>query len=135
MRTSILSILLGMVTIWPLVPASARIGTFSVVHAERVAGQQIFADHCMACHGRAGVAAGLAPTLIGVVGRRAGTVAGFPYSPALRNSGILWSEDNLVKWISNAPAMVPGTRMPHVSIADPAERLYVREYIKSLSQP
>jgi cytochrome c len=119
--------------ILPLTTANARTPLFSVVDAERAAGQQLFADHCGACHGRAGVAAGYAPSLIGVVGRRAGSVAGFPYSRALSNSGIIWSEDNLVKWITNAPAMVPGTQMPHVSITDPAERLYVGEYLKTLS--
>ena len=86
----------------------------------------------MACHGRAGVAAGYAPSLIGVVGRHAGSAPGFPYSPALKNSGIVWYEDNLVKWITNAPALVPGTKMPRVSITDPAERLYLREYLKTL---
>jgi len=131
-RVIILSVLLGVAIISPLAPANAGIGIFSVVHAERAAGQQVFAMHCAACHGRAGVAAGLAPSLIGLAGRRAGSVAGFPFSPALRNSGIVWSDDNLVKWIGNAQAMVPGTLMPHVSITDPAERLYVREYLKSL---
>jgi cytochrome c len=87
----------------------------------------------MACHGRAGVAAGYAPSLIGVIGRPAGSVPGFAYSPALRKSGIVWSDDKLMKWISNAPATVPGTPMPHVSLADPAERFYVLEYLKTLS--
>lgn len=133
MRAIILSILLGAAMVSPLTPARAAIGMFSEIHAERVAGQQVFANHCAACHSPAGVAAGLAPSLIGVAGRRAGSAAGFPYSPALRNSGIVWSDDNLTKWIGNAQATVPGTLMPHVSIADPAERLYLREYLKSLS--
>jgi len=107
---------------------------WSFTAAERVAGEKLFQDHCGACHGRAGVASGYAPSLIDVIGRRAGSAPGFPYSPALKASGIVWSEDNLTKWIANAPALVPGTQMPHVSISDPAERLYVFEYLKSLSQ-
>ncbi len=107
---------------------------WSFTAAERVAGEQLFRDHCGACHGRDGMAKGYAPSLRDVIGRRAGSAPGFPYSAALRASGIVWSEDNLTKWIENAPAMVPGTPMPHVSISDPAERLYVFEYLKSLSQ-
>jgi len=125
--------LFGAALACPLASASARTPHFSVIDAERSAGQQLFVEHCMSCHGRAGVAAGYAPTLVGVVGRHAGSVAGFPYSQALKNSGIVWSEPNLVKWIADAPGMVPGTRMPHVSITDPAERLYLREYLKTLS--
>lgn len=134
MQRLILSTLLCAAMISTPALAGARMAKFSVVNAERTAGQQLFAEHCMACHGRVGVAAGYAPSLIGVVGRRAGSVPGFPYSPALKNSGIVWSEDNLVKWISDAPALVPGTKMPHVSITDPAERLYLREYLKTLSR-
>jgi cytochrome c len=69
---------------------------------------------------------------VGVVGRRAGTAAGFSYSPALKNSGIVWSESNLLKWIADPSAMVPGTPMPHVSFKDPAERLFILEYLKAL---
>lgn len=125
-------IVIGVAILSPLVSANARTN-FSVIDAERTAGRQIFADHCMACHGRVGVARGLAPSLIGVGGRRAGSLAGFPFSPALKNSGMIWSDDNLMKWIADAPGMVPGAKMPHVTISDPAERIYVREYIKSLS--
>lgn len=133
MRISILSMAFGTTMVLTLGTAGARSNQYSVVNAERAAGQQLFAEHCMACHGRAGVAAGYAPSLVGVVGRRAGSVPGFPYSAALKNSGIVWSEDNLVKWITNPPAVVSSTKMPHVSITDPAERLYLREYLKSLS--
>jgi len=115
-------------------PAGAQYGRFEVVDAQRAAGRELFAEHCMACHGRAGVAAGYAPSLIGVFGRRAGSASGFPFSAALKKSGIVWSDDKLMKWISNAPATVPGTPMPHVSITDPAERLYIIEYLKTLSR-
>lgn len=133
MRISVLFVLLSVAVMWLLVPVRARTPIFSVIHAERSAGQQLFIDHCAACHGRAGVAAGYAPSLVGVVGRRAGSVPAFPYSSALRNSEFYWTGDNLVRWITNPPAMVPGTLMPHVSISDPAERLYLREYLKTLS--
>jgi cytochrome c len=129
MRKFVLVILLCAAA--PLSSASAQY-SFPMVDAARAAGRQLFGDHCAACHSRTGVAKGFAPSLVGVVGRRAGTAAGFSYSPALKNSGIVWSEANLMKWIADPPAMVPGTPMPHVSFKDPAERLFIVEYLKGL---
>jgi cytochrome c len=47
----------------------------------------------------------------GVVGRRAGTVAGYVYSKALRNSGLTWDEPTLDRWLTDPGALVPGTKM------------------------
>jgi cytochrome c len=47
----------------------------------------------------------------GVVGRTAGSVPDFNYSPALKNSNVVWTEDNLDKWLTNPQAFVPGARM------------------------
>jgi cytochrome c len=131
-RKPALSIVVGLLAIATIAPAAAQYGRFDFADAQRAAGRTLFAEHCMACHGRTGVAAGYAPSLIGVFGRRAASAPGFPYSAALKKTGIVWSDEKLMKWISNAPATVPGTPMPHVSIVDPAERLYVIEYLKTL---
>ena len=104
---------------------------WSQVEAERVAGHQLFLTHCAACH----VASGLAPNLVGVVGRPAGSLPGFPYSDALKKSGITWTEDNLHKWVADNKRMLPNTLMPHVSLSDPAEQLYIVEYLKTLKPP
>ena len=134
MRKSVLTILLGVAVLWSAGPASAIVYGWNVGDAERAAGKQLFADHCGTCHGRAGVAKGFAPSLVGVIGRRAGSAPGFPYSEQLKKSGIVWSEDIMLKWIANAPGTVPGTPMPHVSITDPVERLYIFEYLKTVSR-
>ena len=98
-------------------------------------GQRVFNQQCRACHTlEKDGASTVGPNLHGVFGRKAGTAPGFSYSPALKNSGIVWTEDNLMKWIENAPAMVPGTPMPHVSISDPPERYYIVAYLKSLKR-
>ena len=99
--------------------------------AMQAAGAQLFKDHCAACHARKPYA----PSLRGVVGRPAGTAAGFSYSDALKKSGLVWTEDNLRKWIADNAHLVPDTLMPHVSISDPAEQLYVVAYLKSLKAP
>jgi cytochrome c len=132
MRKSVLAIALCTAVVIPSSSHAQVVRPWSFHDAIHAAGQQLFQDHCGACHGRDGVAKGYAPSLKGVIGRQAGTLPGFPFSPQLKNSGIVWTDANIVKWIANAPAMVPGTPMPHVSISDPVERRYVYEYLKSL---
>ncbi len=114
--------------------ASAQyVPTFSLLRAEEAAGRKLFVDHCAACHAQnPGALIVFGPNLDGVVGRRAGSVAGFPYSNALKNSGLVWTEDNLRKWIADSAHMVPGTLMPHASITDPAEQIYLIAYLKTL---
>jgi cytochrome c len=50
----------------------------------------------------------------------------------MQASGITWTEDNLRKWIADNDALVPGTRMRHVSISDPAEQDYLISFLRSL---
>jgi cytochrome c len=64
---------------------------------------------CMGCHSLDEEDVG--PRHRGVVGRVAGTVPGYAYSPALKNSHIVWSRENLDRWLTNPQALVPGTKM------------------------
>jgi len=104
--------------------------SFHYIEAERAAGKKLFDDRCASCHASQKQAFG--PSLNGVVGRKAGSVAGFPYTDALKNSGVVWTEENLLKWLADPATFVPHAIMPHVAFADPAERVYVVEYLKSL---
>lgn len=95
------------------------------------AGRVVF-HNCEACHALDPAKNGFGPNLHGVVGRKAGTVPRFAYSKALKNSGIVWTEDNLRKWVTNNEKLVPGTRMRHVSVTDPAEQDYLIAFLKTL---
>lgn len=103
---------------------------FPYLQAQQAAGKKLFANQCAVCHASQRQVFG--PTLNGVVGRRAGSVAGFPYSEALKKSGLVWTEDNLLKWLTDPKATISGALMPHVAFSDPAERIYVIEYLKTL---
>jgi len=76
-----------------------------------VAGQVAFRQ-CASCHQVGPSArAGFGPQLNGIVGRRAAATADYNYSSALRNSGIVWSDETLAAYIRNPDAAVPGTKM------------------------
>jgi cytochrome c len=88
---------------------SLAIGKVKRLSGNSVRGAALYQAKCSACHSLDSNRVG--PLHRGVVGRKAGKVASFNYSPALQKSGIVWNQDTLDRWLSNPVAMVPGTRM------------------------
>ena len=81
---------------------------------------------CTLCHGLAPDEPQLAgPNLHGIVGRRAASVPGFPYSKSLRALGITWSATELDRFLSDPPAMVPGTAMAFAGLRNADDRAAV----------
>lgn len=68
---------------------------------------------------------------LGVVGRKAGSAAGYRYSEALRNSKIVWSHDTLVAWLSGPEMLIAGQRMGY-SVASAQDREDVVAYLATL---
>lgn len=96
------------------------------------AGKAAFAV-CAACHSaEPGGASGIGPNLHGVVGRAAGTVAGFSYSDAMAKSGITWNESELDAFLANPSAKVPGTAMVAGQVGDAQRRAAIIAYLASL---
>ena len=75
---------------------------------------------------------GLGPNLFGVGGRKAGTVAGFAYSDAMKNSGIVWTEDKLEAYIGDPKAVVPGNRMAFAGLSNHQQAGDVAAYLMTL---
>jgi cytochrome c len=65
----------------------------------------------------------------GVVGRKAGSVAGYDYSAELKSSGIVWTEENLDKWLTGPQAMVPETKM-FFDVPDAQDRADIIAFLK-----
>jgi len=84
---------------------------------------------CQACHSIDDN--DLGPKHRGVVGRRAGSVEGYSYSTALKNSNLTWDEATLDSWLTNPSALVPGTKM-FFKIDDPQARSDIIAYLKEL---
>ena len=96
-------------------------------------GQVAYNNACRTCHSFKAGDNRLGPTLHGIVGRKAGSVEGFAFSPSMKSSGITWDEANLDKFIANPEAVVSGNGMkPFGGIADAGERTKIINYLKTL---
>ena len=92
-------------------------------------GDEIYQDRCALCHGMD--APGPAPSLKGVVGRRAASMPGFIYTDALNSSGLVWTPQNLARFLAAPAAMAPGTAMS-VTVPDAGEQADLIAYLASL---
>ena len=71
-------------------------------------GEQVY-QGCQDCHSLDKNDVG--PRHRGVFGRKAGSLPDYAYSDALKNSGIVWDEATLDKWLTDPQAFVPGVKM------------------------
>ena len=69
------------------------------------------------------------PNLYGILGRPAASTAGFRYSSALKNAGIVWDEAKLDQWIRSPRNTVPGTSMSFIGIRDEKSRGDLLAYV------
>jgi len=101
-------------------------------------GQKSF-NKCVACHTVGANATNkTGPVLNNVVGRKAGMLEGFSYSPAMTDAGkagLLWDEQTLAKYITNPRVVVPGTRMTFGGIKKASEVADLIAYLKSMTKP
>ncbi len=90
---------------------------------------------CTGCHNAEKGGPNMAgPNLHGVVGRKAGAVAGFSYSDALSGSGITWDRASLDRFLGNPAGYVPGTDMVAGGVADGQRRAAIVAYLASTSE-
>jgi cytochrome c len=89
---------------------------------------------CKTCHAIEAGVNKIGPSLHAVVGRAAGTIPGFSYSAANKNSGITWTEEKLFQYLENPQRVVPGTKMSFAGWpTDPQKRADVIAYLKTQS--
>ena len=92
---------------------------------------QIYA-RCAACHALAYDRVG--PRHCGLLGRKAGSVPGFDYSPAMKRSGIVWNAKTLDRFLAAPLERVPGTSMTYAGIPDARERADLIAYLASANR-
>jgi cytochrome c len=85
------------------------------------AGEKVFVK-CKICH-QVGESAknAVGPVLNGIVGRKAGSVEGYNYTPANKNSGLTWDEATLKEYLKNPRAKIPGTKMVFSGLPNEAD--------------
>jgi cytochrome c len=84
-------------------------------------GEAVFVQ-CKTCHVTDPGQNRIGPTLHQVVGRAAGSIPGYAYSPANKNSGITWTQEKLFQYLEKPQRVVPGTKMAFAGIPDPQKR-------------
>lgn len=94
------------------------LGSGAALAQDAAAGEKVFAQ-CRACHQVGDNAKNaVGPVLNGLFGRKAGTVEGYSYSAAMKNSGITWDEANFHDYIKDPKAKVPGNKMIFAGLKD-----------------
>jgi cytochrome c len=86
-------------------------------------------EECVACHALEKGKESVGPDLHGVFDRKAGEAADFRYSPALKRSGIVWSEQTVDTFIADPQAVIAGNRMPFAGIPDASARADLIAYL------
>ena len=105
-------------------------GLGSAQAQDAAAGEKTFAQ-CRACH-QVGENAknAVGPVLNGLFGRHSGSVEGYNYSPANKNSGITWDEATFREYIQNPCAKIPGTKMIYAGLKDEQRTNDLVAYLK-----
>jgi alcohol dehydrogenase (cytochrome c) len=115
-----------------LATASILCGRASAA-GDAVAGKTVFANQCSSCHTAEVGKNGFGPSLAAVLGRKAGGLAGFTYSPAMAQAGLVWDEKNLDEFLASSTKKVPGTSMP-VELSNAGDRENVIAYLETLGR-
>ncbi len=105
-------------------------GTALAADGDPAAGARSYQQRCGGCHTLDTDRVG--PRHRGVVGRKAGGVPGFAYSPALRAATIVWDGDNLDRWLADPQALIPGQQM-NVVTRDAKIRADIVAYLSAQS--
>jgi cytochrome c len=86
-------------------------------------------QECAACHRLEAGANEVGPSLHGIFMRKAGELADFRYSPAMKRSGIVWTAQTIEQYIADPQAMIPANRMPYAGMASAADRADLIAYL------
>ena len=112
--------------------AAATPVAYASLTGDAAAGEKTFAQ-CKACHQAVVGKNGVGPSLAGIVGRIAGQVAGFSYSAANKDSGVVWKEETMFEYLEAPQKFMPGTKMAFAGLKKPQDRANVIAYLKTKS--
>jgi len=96
--------------------------------ADATKGEKLFVE-CASCHSIERGVEGVGPSLFGLFQRKAGDVADYRYSPALKRSGIVWTPQTLEDFVADPQKSVPGNRMPYSGLPNASDRADLLAYL------
>jgi cytochrome c len=94
------------------------------------AGEAVFKRYCSVCHTVEAGKNKIGPSLAGILGRTAGSVPGYTYTEANKNSGVTWDEKNLDTYLSDPKKFIPGTKMLFAGVKNDDDRKALIAYLK-----
>lgn len=112
--------------------AAATAVAYSSLTGDAAKGEKVFVQ-CKTCHVVEPGQNRVGPSLAGLIGRKAGTVEGFNYSQANKNSGKTWDEETLYTYLEAPQKAIPGTKMAFAGLKNPQDRADVIAYLKTKS--
>jgi len=95
-------------------------------------GQKVYRQLCNICHDVVAGKNRVGPTLFGVVGRKAGTEAGFTYSDGMKGSGLTWDAATLDRYLTDPRGVVSGTKMTYGGLKNEEQRRDLIAYLQTL---
>jgi nitrite reductase (NO-forming) len=104
--------------------------TASVTNGDAAPGRQVF-KKCAVCHSLEPGKTLVGPSLAGVVGRKAGSEPDYDYSPAMKQSNLVWSPETLDSYLTDPQKMVPGNKMPFPGLKTASDRADVIALLSS----
>ena len=111
-----------------VVEAPAADVAFADLTGDAAKGETVFAN-CRTCHLVEEGKNGVGPSLYGLVGRPSGTIEGFKYSDANKNSGVTWPPEVLFEYLEAPREFMPGTNMAFPGLKNPQDRADVIAYL------
>jgi cytochrome c len=108
-------------------------GSVLAQEGDPAAGEKVF-NKCRACHVLDEEKNRVGPYLLGVFGRTAGTVEGFTYSGAMKDSGIVWDEETIAEYVADPKGYVPGNRMAFPGLKKQEDITNLLAYLKEATQ-
>jgi cytochrome c len=121
-------------TLSALVVVTALTAASGALAQDAAAGKTSF-NKCLACHAIGeGAKNKVGPILNGLDGRKSGTVEGYSYSDANKNSGITWGKDVFLEYIKDPKAKIPGTKMAFAGIKNEKEANDLWAYVSSFDK-
>lgn len=90
-------------------------------------------QQCKGCHSvTPGARSGAGPNLYGVVGRKAGSLSGYPYTQALKDADVVWDAASLDAFLADPSGFVPGSEMKRGAVRNAESRAAIAAYLVSL---